>query len=388
MIKKDRSSEFMIHPLIVTPPTIPSETKLAINSLKERRRLVEEEVEYLRNEFWKKDLEKFTKTKSKKMREIFESLKVVTQTKMTVLLTGETGTGKSALAKLVHLHSNRKEKPFVNVHCGAIPDSLIESELFGHEKGAFTGATSRKLGKFEIANGGTIFLDEIGTVTPSLQIKLLQVLQGGVFERLGGSKEVKVDVRVIAATNENLTEMVENKTFRSDLYYRLNVFPIKIPALRERSEDIPRLVKQYLDKYKINYGKKILGLLDSVMRAFQSYSWPGNIRELENVLERAYLIESSQEITNESCPTEIIETEFSTARIALNTSQSLSEVRRETVKNIEHQYFKQLMVENKGDLKTVAKKANVGERQLYNLLEKCKILKEDYKSEVSSGNVY
>jgi transcriptional regulator with GAF, ATPase, and Fis domain len=203
---------------------------------------------------------------------------------------GESGTGKELLARAVHNISNRCKKPLVKVNCAALPVNLIESELFGHERGAFTGALERKIGRFELANGGTIFLDEIGELPIDLQSKLLRVLQEGEFERLGNPVTIKVNVRVIAATNRNLEQAMEKKEFREDLYYRLNVFPINCPPLRERKEDIPLLVKHFCQKYESKIGKKILHIPLKVMSALTEYNWPGNIRELENIIERALIL--------------------------------------------------------------------------------------------------
>jgi transcriptional regulator with GAF, ATPase, and Fis domain len=207
-----------------------------------------------------------------------------------VLILGESGTGKELLARAVHNISERSERPLVKVNCSALPANLIESELFGHEKGAFTGAISRKTGRFELANEGTIFLDEIGDLPLELQAKLLRVLQEGEFERLGNSKTTSVDVRVIAATNRNLENMIKNGTFREDLFYRLNVFPIRIPPLRERKGDIPVLVKHFVKKYCQKIGSKIEIIPQDVLCTFQGYHWPGNVRELENMVERAVII--------------------------------------------------------------------------------------------------
>ena len=205
---------------------------------------------------------------------VFDDLQSVATTKTTVLLMGDTGTGKNVLAKFIHRHSNRKDGRFINVHCGAIPDTLIESELFGHEKGAFTGATRRKLGKFEIASGGTIFLDEIGTITPAAQIKLLTVLQEGIFQRLGSEQTLTADVRVVAATNADLKKMCNDNLFRKDLYYRLNVFPVAIPFLSQRMEDIPLFADLFLDKLNKFNGKNIKGFHPGVMDVLLNYSWP------------------------------------------------------------------------------------------------------------------
>jgi PAS domain S-box-containing protein len=217
-------------------------------------------------------------------------------TDSTVLITGETGTGKELVARAIHSASQRKDKVLVRVNCAALPAGLIESELFGHEKGAFTGATSRKIGRFELANGGTIFLDEIGDIPLDLQNKLLRVLQEGEFERLGDSQTRKVDVRVIAATNRELSDAIEEGLFRSDLFYRLNVFPIGVPALRERSKDIPLLVKHLVMKYSVKLGKSIESIPQAAMNALMAYDWPGNVRELENVIERAVILTGGTEL--------------------------------------------------------------------------------------------
>ena len=220
----------------ITHPLNADEIRYVVESLHEGIR-AQSELDYLRDRFWQSDSLEVVQTRNPVMRSVFERVRLVAPTKSTVLLTGETGTGKGVLAKLIHRHSNRREVQFIGVHCGAIPDTLLESELFGHEKGAFTGAVRRKLGKFELAHGGTIFLDEIGTITPAAQIKLLQVLQERTFQRVGGEAVIETDVRVIAASNRDLGQMVEQGLFRNDLFYRLNVFPIEIPPLRERRED-------------------------------------------------------------------------------------------------------------------------------------------------------
>jgi transcriptional regulator with GAF, ATPase, and Fis domain len=213
----------------------------------------------------------------------------VAPTDSTVLITGETGTGKELAARAIHGASSRKDRPLIKVNCGALSPTLIESELFGHEKGAFTGAVGKKQGRFELANGGTLFLDEIGELPPELQVKLLRVIQESEFERLGGGKTIKVDVRIIAATNRNLRLEVEQGTFREDLWYRLNVYPITMPPLRQRKEDIPLLVEHFSNTYARKFGKTISSVSPRTMQSLQAHSWPGNIRELANVIERAVI---------------------------------------------------------------------------------------------------
>jgi PAS domain S-box-containing protein len=221
---------------------------------------------------------------------VLETVRSVAPTDASVLITGETGTGKELIARAIHSASKRRDRPLIKINCAAFPSGLVESELFGHEKGAFTGAITRRCGRFELANGGTIFLDEIGEIPPETQIKLLRVLQEREFERLGGSAPLKVDIRVLAATNRDLLRAVQEKTFREDLYYRLSVFPIALPPLRERTEDIPLLAHFLVNKFATRSGKRIGDISETTMRRLIEYPWPGNVRELENVLERAVIL--------------------------------------------------------------------------------------------------
>jgi len=227
---------------------------------------------------------------SQSLREVFAQLKIVAPTDSTVLLLGETGTGKELVAHALHKLSARRDRPFVRVNCAAIPSGLLESELFGHERGAFTGAINRKIGRFELANGGTIFLDEIGDIPAELQPKLLRVLQEQEFERLGSTQTIRVNVRVVAATSRNLPQMVADRQFRGDLYYRINVFPIRLPALRERSDDIPLLVRHFVQGFARRMQKSIDHVSVESMNALLGYSWPGNVRELQNFIERAVIL--------------------------------------------------------------------------------------------------
>jgi formate hydrogenlyase transcriptional activator len=226
----------------------------------------------------------------------------VAPTESTVLITGESGTGKELIARAIHKRSRRADKPFIRINCAAIPQSLIASELFGHEKGAYTGATERRLGRFELANGGTIFLDEIGDIPADTQVALLRVLQEREFERVGGGRTISVDVRVVAATNRDLKAAVEASTFRLDLFYRLNVFPVRIPSLRERKDDIPLLAKYFIERYARSAGKKIKNIDRKTLELLQAYDWPGNIRELQNVIERAVILCDRETLSiDESC---------------------------------------------------------------------------------------
>jgi Nif-specific regulatory protein len=235
---------------------------------------------------------------SVKIKNVFKVVERIAESNVTVLVRGETGTGKELVAAAIHKRSKRKDEPFVKLNCAAITDTLIESELFGHEKGAFTDAKEARKGRFELADGGTLFLDEIGDISSSAQVKLLRVLQEREFERVGGSKTIKVNVRLVAATNRNLEEMVKNGTFREDLYYRLNVIPIDLPPLRERGDDIKLLVNFFLEKSMKNHKKRVI-ITDEAMDILCQYSWPGNVRELENTIERIVLMGSEEGISDE-----------------------------------------------------------------------------------------
>ena len=271
------------------------DNQVLLQQLKEANTRLEAENAYLIEEIKQDHNFENIVTQSTSFKKILKLVERVANTNTTVLITGESGTGKELMSRAVHSLSKRNNKPLIKVNCAALPANLIESELFGHERGAFTGATQKRLGRFELADKGTIFLDEIGEMPLELQAKLLRVLQEGEFERLGGTKTLKVDVRVIVATNRNLEQAVEKGIFREDLFYRLNVFPIHSPPLRERKEDIPYLVAHFLKKHENNIGRSIAKVSDEALQMLMDYNFPGNIRELENLVER-FMITSSGDI--------------------------------------------------------------------------------------------
>ncbi|SLM32057.1 Nitrogen fixation protein AnfA (fragment) [Desulfamplus magnetovallimortis] len=327
-------------------------------------------------------------TKNTHMQKVFNDVRAVASTRSTVLLTGETGTGKGVTARLIHRLSPRCREQFVQLHCGAIPDTLIESELFGHEKGSFTGAIRKKAGKFETARGGTIFLDEIGTITPSAQIKLLQVLQDNMFQRIGGEENIHTDVRIIAATNIDLKQMCEEKLFRKDLYYRLNVFPIELPSLKDRKEDIPYFMTLFLKKLNIFHMKGINSIHPDVVEAFVEYEWPGNIRELENLMERAYILEESSILMPDNFPPDIFAgrpiVSIETRASDTDTDLTLAEVRQKGVESIERVYLETLLAKYRGKINITAQAAGISTRQLHKLMSKYNLSKEGFKESAAT----
>jgi DNA-binding NtrC family response regulator len=267
---------------------------------------LEKEVKYLREEIDKSfGFENIIGT-SKAMEDIFKIVRQIADSKSTILVMGESGTGKELIARAIHYHSNRRNYPFVTINCAAIPETLIESELFGHEKGAFTNAIERKLGRFEVAHQGTLFLDEIGELSATTQAKILRFLEEREFTRVGGSKTNKVDVRLITATNKDLTELLKKGSFREDLYYRINVVPIMIPPLRERKEDIPLLLEHFIKKFNNENKKNVKGVSKEAFELMTNYEWPGNVRELENLIERVIALTSNEYIQTNELPFSLI----------------------------------------------------------------------------------
>jgi transcriptional regulator with PAS, ATPase and Fis domain len=302
------------------------------------------------------------------MQEVFALVLRAAPTRATVLLAGESGVGKDMIARAIHYHSPRKDKPFIKINCTAIPENLMESELFGYEKGAFTGANMTKPGKFELADTGTVFLDEIGDVPMAIQVKLLRILQEREFERLGSNKVRHIDVRVVAATNVDLRRALEEGTFREDLYYRLNVLPINIPALRERRDDIPYLADHFIRKHAAELGTAELEMSADATDKLMAYHWPGNVRELENILHRAQILADGTRISLADLPAEI--TRLSRAPAGLGAPSTPGDTTlREQMRRMEAAIVLRAIEDAGGDRRVVAQRLGMGLSSLYRKLE-------------------
>jgi len=313
----------------VQKPLVDDDIKMIARRVMEQRALSEEN-RYLRQRLGMRPKIANFVGQDPKIKKIFEVIEAIADTKTTVLITGESGTGKTLIARAIHYNSSRRNGPFVEVSCGALPETLLESELFGHVKGAFTGATSDKVGKFELAHGGTIFLDEINTASPGLQVKLLRAIQEREFERVGGTETITLDVRFILATNYDLRESVEEGTFRKDLFYRVNVVPIHMPPLRERVGDIPLLADHFLRLYARQNKSKVKSISSEAMAALKQYRWPGNVRELENAIETAVVLCKGEEIQVDDLPATIT-AKAEPERLPLK--QALERAEREIIEN-------------------------------------------------------
>jgi two-component system response regulator AtoC len=300
---------------------------------------------------------------SEAMKKIFKKLVKIAESDANVMIYGESGTGKEMVARCIHAHSKRKLKQYIPVDCVALPETLLESELFGYEKGAFTGASGRRIGKFEVANGGTIFLDEIGLMSQMTQAKLLRVLQEREFERVGGNDLVKVDVRVISATNVDLEEAVKNGTFREDLFYRISVFPIRLPSLRERKEDIPLLAAHFLEKYCTQEKKAIEGIAPDALELLMAYSWPGNVRELENAIERATLLATTVDISPKDLPNSV-------RAIGEKKIYEKDATLSSWIEKLEEDALRQALLECEGNISKTAKKLGIGRATIYRKAKK------------------
>ncbi len=337
------------------------ELKADINRLLEYRTLQRENV-LLKERLGEQLADSNIIAQSASMHEILEQVELVAPSDATVLILGESGTGKELLANLIHERSPRAKGPLVKLNCAALTETLLESELFGHERGAFTGATGRKQGRFEMANGGSLFLDEIGEMSPITQTKLLRVLQDQQFERVGGTQTIYVDVRIIAATNKNLEEEVKNGRFREDLYYRLNVVPILLPPLRERKEDIPLLAEHFLHAYVTKNHRRIKQILPETLDLLMRYDWPGNIRELENAIERGVIIARGEYLTPEELPVAI---RGDTSSAVFQPSPTTGR----TVKEIERQWITKILTEVDGNRTRAAKILGITRKTLQNKIK-------------------
>lgn len=315
---------------------------------------------------------------SREMKRVFQVVEKLTRVNTSVLIRGENGTGKELVARAIHFNSPRKDGPFVAVNCAAIPETLIESELFGHEKGAFTGADQRHIGKFQFAAKGTLFLDEIGDTSPATQVKLLRVLQDHSFTPVGSSREIKSDVRIIAATNRDLEKMIQDGKFREDLYYRLNVMPIFLPPLRERRDDIIGLVNHFIEKFNVEHGERIQMIAPDALSALETFHWPGNIRELENAIEHGFVVESSSILTFASLPEYIKKAakKQSAARKASLQNDKLDwEKGKET---FEREFIVQALRKNSGRINLTAEIANIPKNTLLRKIKKYNINPREY----------
>jgi DNA-binding NtrC family response regulator len=320
----------------VTKPITSGELLLTVEKALKFKHLEEENLR-LKRELRKKYREGHIIGTSDAMKKVYDLIDKVADTDCTVLITGASGTGKELIARAIHYDSERRDRPLVTINCAAIPQELLESELFGHEKGAFTGAHKRRIGRFEMADGGTIFLDEVGEMSPALQVKLLRILQEQAFERVGGTHTLRVDVRIIAATNKNLSAAIKNEKFREDLYYRLNVIPVKVPQLKQRKEDIPLLITFFLNKFQKGKDKRGLVFSPEALESMLEYDWPGNVRELENVVKRMMVLCENEVVRFQDLP-EHIQVHSMTVREseveALDEGRGLSEAVRDYEKRL------------------------------------------------------
>lgn len=352
---------------LLTKPLIDEELLFALQRAIDQREVLKENKQLktqLDNQFGMKNII----GTDLRMQKIFEVIESVADTKATVLITGESGTGKSLIARAIHRQSSRKNKPFVEVACGALSENLLESELFGHVAGAFTGATGNKDGKFKLADGGTIFLDEIGTASPGMQVKLLRVLQEFQFEPVGGGTTHKVDTRVILATNENLERNVAEGSFRQDLFYRINVINLELPALRERSNDIAELAEHFLLNVCEETGREVEGFEPLAINALQNYNWPGNVRELQNAIERAVLLSKNKTIGLADLPGHI-----STGTQAAVISTSGKKTLKEALEEPERQIILQVLRENNWNRNLTADQLGINRTTLYKKMKRLKL---------------
>jgi DNA-binding NtrC family response regulator len=316
-----------------------------------------------------------------KMQEVYKKIGVISTTPLTtnILILGETGTGKEIVARVIHESSANSEEPFQVINCTVLPENLLESELFGHEKGAFTGADKLKIGKFEMAGKGSLFLDEIGDMPVNLQIKLLRVLQERSFERIGSNQPIEMEARIIAATHLDLQKAVTDEVFREDLYYRLNVMEIILPPLREKKDDIPLLVKHFLAKFNQSFKKNITAVTADVIKKLQNYHFPGNVRELEHLIERAMVIERGDQLTSHSFPLNLNEKNETESREISLTEKNFSNTRNHLIREFERNYIVERLTETKGNVSEAAKISGVKRQSFQRLMKNYNIYSKDFK---------
>ncbi|MDA8122858.1 MAG: sigma-54 dependent transcriptional regulator, partial [Deltaproteobacteria bacterium] len=343
-------------------PFNPDDISITIRKIVDHHKLVQENL-YLRKELKKQYRLRDMISKNEKMLEIFDLARTVANSNSTVLIQGESGTGKELLARAIHDESPRRDAPFISVSCASLTESLLESELFGHEKGAFTGATTLSRGKIELAQDGTLFLDEIGDISLKLQMDLLRVLEQREFRRVGGSELIAISSRILAATNRDLKRAIEEGRFRADLYYRLNVISIHIPPLRERREDIPFLIEHFIEKFNIEMGKEIRGASEEAVRLMVDREWPGNARELRNVIERAMVVAKGNIITE--------------ADVSIPSIAGAANHRTKSLEEIEKDHIKVVLKENQWNIVRSALALGIDRVTLYNKIKKFDLKKEE-----------
>jgi DNA-binding NtrC family response regulator len=348
---------------LLTKPLIDEELELAVDRALSQRRVIEENAKLKAQLDLRFGMENIV-GRDHRMLRTFDMIDSVADTRATVLISGESGTGKSLIARAIHRRSSRREKPFVEVACGALPETLLESELFGHVAGAFTGSAGDKIGKFKQADSGTIFLDEIGTASPSMQVKLLRVLQDFEFEQVGGNKTYRVDTRVILATNDDLAKAVAGGRFRQDLYYRVNVINIELPPLRTRLSDIPLLAHHFLDRARDETGKPIEGFTDEALAALQAHHWPGNVRELQNVVERAVLLGKGPTITLEDLPRDLA------MSAPMATPRSTGQTLKEALEAPERQIILETLQQHNWNRNATAAQLGINRTTLYKKMKR------------------
>jgi DNA-binding NtrC family response regulator len=362
----------------LTKPINYDELTLVVKNAVTRQNLAKE-IERLRRVIDEKYAFSNIVGKNPRMLQVFELIANIAETDATVLIRGETGTGKELIARAIHFNSLRKVKEFMKVNCAALTETLLESELFGHEKGAFTGAIKTRIGRFEQASGGTIFLDEIGDIAVSTQSKLLRVLQEMELERVGGNETIKVDVRIISATNKDLEELIKEGSFREDLYYRLNVIPIEVPALRDRPDDIPHLAYHFVKTYAERYNKKIESIVPEAVQMLMNYDWPGNIRELKNVIERAIIMERGEIITEATIAMYTKPTKDRSYQFFINEDLPFSTVKKSLVDRFEREYLSKLLAKHNGNISAAAKTADLDYKNFCEKMKKYHLSKWDFR---------